>query len=131
LRVLRRGAIGTTGTSSGAYINPRGTTDQTSGRCNDAAGLANANTDTIGMFSVRRSGASAKQLDEEGVQTQTASTASTAITNATIRVLHGTGAAVSAIRVGAVFWGGYLDNTKILALRNRLHTYLQAIGAVS
>jgi hypothetical protein len=124
-------AIGTTGTSSGAYINPRGTTDQTSGRCNDAAGLANANTDTIGMFSVRRSGASAKQLDEEGVQTQTASTASTAITNATIRVLHGTGAAVSAIRVGAVFWGGYLDNTKILALRNRLHTYLQAIGAVS
>ncbi|MGO1079719.1 hypothetical protein [Inquilinus sp. CA228] len=126
-------ALGTAGTGATSRITPRTAGDQCGGRVNDATFVGAANTTTLGSFSVRRSlasGAGAKQIDKDGVQIGTATTASTAVGNATFRALHGTGSAVSNIPLGVVAFGGYFDNTKILALHTRLHAYLQAIGAV-
>lgn len=122
------GAVSTTATTG--YLIPRNTSDLFNARGNDGTGISIANTGTARLFSIRRSGATARQIDLDGVQAAANAQASSSITAGNIYVLYGDVGAVSNMRCGAWFYGSYLTDAELLSLHGTLRAYLVAVGAV-
>jgi hypothetical protein len=111
------------------YICPRRLTNLLNGRINDALGIDFSNTATDGMFSVRRSAASNRQIDRNGAPLASNAQASTSIQAGNLILLPGQ-SVVTNLRMAAAGVGSYLTDTEIGQLYADLLPYLRSVQAV-
>lgn len=121
------------GTNGGGnlLLQPRNASNLFGYRVNQASSTTVANTNGSGAYAAERNGANATQGYKDGSAIGTAGAiASTARSTQTMGVgrVNNT---FSSAQVAATVAGAYLGPTKQLALRNRIRTYLQRVGAVA
>lgn len=67
---------------------------------------------------------------KNGAFVETETRTSEALTNANVRICDTDGSTFSTRRIQAVHWGGAPSDANVLAIYNRLNTYMTAVGAV-
>lgn len=117
------------GFNNNAFINPRSSGSMV-GRANDAANLAVVQASSVGLSTINRSGAAARQLYRNGAAIGNDTQASAALAaNGFTFLVHGTGGGFSAYQVAAGSFGASLTAGEELAKYNAILAYLQAVGA--
>jgi hypothetical protein len=115
-------------TSGSIQITGRGGTDLALGRVNNTAtSISPASIDSVGLWSVTRSGAAAQELFKNAVSVGSNTGASLALTNGNIWVFRGI-TVYRASQCACVGIGGHLNSTEQTALYNAIRTYLTGVG---
>ena len=130
-RTNQQSAQGFIGNTAGTVqLVGRNTSDFAIGRINNTTPNATvASTDSIGFWSVTRSGASAVELYKNAVSIDTDAGASVALTNGNMWVLRQTSNYFTG-DVSCMGVGSHLTAAEQTALYNALNTYMIAVGAV-
>lgn len=124
-------AVFGTNTGGNLLLQPRNASNLFGYRVNQASSTTVANTDGSGFYAAERSGVNATQGYKDGAAIGSAgAVASTARSTQTMSVGR-VNTTYSSAQVAASGVGAYLGPTKQLALRNRIRTYLQRVGAVA
>lgn len=116
-------------TAAEMFIRPRSGSNNLEVRPNtNLAGLIVASTSSVGHFSVNRSGASAAELYRDGVQVDTSTDASAALSASEFWFLRSS-TFHSAYQIGFAHIGGSLTSAEQTALYDAVNAYRAAIGA--
>jgi hypothetical protein len=120
--------------TDGITINPHTTGNEMQVRINQGTVLQSAFgsvTDGVGLYVGNRSGASAVQAYRNGASITTATTASTALNSAAIRLGGITASSFAALTFRAAVIGGSLSSSEQSDLYNFILEYLRQVGAES
>lgn len=116
--------------TNNAFIRARSAGDAISGTINTAATSTASIASSIGMTSMTRPDAANERIYKNGVQQGTdLAVASVGLPAAAIRLCGRGNDLFSTKQIAAGVVGGHMTTAQILALYNRLNTFLTAIGA--
>lgn len=126
------GAMFGTMTGASLLLQPRNTSDLYGHRVNHGApSITTANADGSGFYAAERTGVNATQGYKEGSAAGSAgATTSTSLSAVTLAIGRVNGV-FSSIRVGVTIVGAAPGPVKQLALRNRVRTFGQRVGAIA
>lgn len=120
-----------TNTNATVLLQPRNASDLFGYRVNQASSTTTANTDGSGAYAAERDSASTTQGYKEGSAAGSAGAVASSSLNSNTLGIGRVNSTYNSAQVAATASGAYLGPTKQLAMRNRVRTFLQRVGAVA